>query len=170
MPDETEIIIRELSSIDSLEELTDLLNRAYRTLAEMKLKYTATYQDVAITKKRIANGVCFVALHDERLVGTITYNPVGSSRGSAWLESDGVAHVQQLGVDPEYRGRGIGGRLMQTIEERAANDGALELALDTAVPARQLIDWYERRGYRYIEKVNWTMTNYESVVMSKRLR
>ena len=54
-------------------------------------------------------------------------------------------------------------------ETCAERDGAAELALDTAEPARHLIDWYTRLGYRFIEYAQWDVTNYRSVVMSKRL-
>ncbi|MBW1796697.1 MAG: GNAT family N-acetyltransferase, partial [Deltaproteobacteria bacterium] len=48
-------------------------------------------------------------------------------------------------------------------------DGASELALDTAEQATHLINWYERLGYRFIEYVDWDVTNYRSVIMSKRV-
>jgi hypothetical protein len=52
-------------------------------------------------------------------------------------------------------------------EACAERDDAAELAVDTAEPARHLIDWYTRLGYRFIEYAQWDVTNYRSVVMSK---
>jgi DNA-binding winged helix-turn-helix (wHTH) protein len=44
-----------------------------------------------------------------------------------------------------------------------------ELALDTAETADDLIAFYTRRGYRFVDHVRWDAVNYRSVVLSKRL-
>jgi len=44
-----------------------------------------------------------------------------------------------------------------------------ELALDTAETAHHLIEFYKKRNYRYIETIQWNVTNYKSVVLSKSL-
>lgn len=162
--------VRHLRPDDSLEELTGLLHRAYRQLAEMGLKYLATHQDVETTRRRCSGGVCFVAEHEGRIIGTITYNPPGSDKGSPFMRQPGVGHVQQMGVEPELQGHGVATALMKHAEEYAREQGAVELSLDTAVPAAHLIAWYERLGYRFIEYVEWEVTNYRSVVMSKLLQ
>jgi hypothetical protein len=58
---------------------------------------------------------------------------------------------------------------MAAVEDLACAADASELALDTAEPALHLIDWYERRGYRFIEYVQWRGKRYRSVIMSKTL-
>lgn len=161
--------IRPFTDQDSLEALTALLHRAYAPLAEMGLRYLATHQSVDITRDRIAGGVCFVAELEARLIGTIKYSPPGRERGSPWMQRPEVAHISQFGVERSWQRQGIGARLMDHVEAYARDDGAEELALDTAKPAVHLIRWYERRGYRFIEEVDWEVTNYVSVVMSKRL-
>jgi ribosomal protein S18 acetylase RimI-like enzyme len=161
------IHIRRLSASDSLEELTDLLHRAYAFLASLGLRYVATYQDVETTRRRIANGECYVVVSGDAIIGTITYYPPGVKKGTPWREQSDVATIGQLAVEPEYQHRGIGTRLMQHAEECARRDRAAELSLDTAEPAQHLIGWYTRVGYRFIEYVQWNVTNYRSVVMSK---
>lgn len=161
--------IRELQPSDSIEELTLLLHRAYKQLADMGLRFLATHQDVETTRKRCNAGVCFVAEHEGRVIGTITYNPPGSDKGSPFMKLPGVAHVQQMGIEPSLQGNGIATALMKHVEEYARAQGAVELSLDTAEPATHLISWYERLGYRFIEHIQWDVTNYRSVVMSKRL-
>ncbi len=164
-----DITIREFQKSDSLDELTDLLHRSYKILADMNLKYVATYQDVSITKKRIDRGICFVAVNNEKIIGTVTYYSPENSVGSLWLEKERVAHFGQLGVEPDYRNKGIGSLLISHVEKFAQKQGVSELALDTAEPAKHLIDWYEKLGYRFIEHCQWKMTNYRSVIMSKKL-
>jgi GNAT superfamily N-acetyltransferase len=54
-----------------------------------------------------------------------------------------VVELQELMVAPEYRGRGIGSRLVEHIVERAAAAGAVEVT----VPTRRARDFYLRLGF-----------------------
>jgi hypothetical protein len=47
--------------------------------------------------------------------------------------------------------------------------GFSEIALDTSERAHHLIQMYEKRGYRFVEYFQWEVTNYRSVVLSKKL-
>jgi len=163
--------VRALNAADDLVALTDLLHRAYAELADMGLRYVASHQSVETTAKRIARGECYVALLEQRIVGTITLQPPDLASGSAWLDRADVAVFKQFGVEPALKRRGIGAALLDTVEQRALDLGAAEVACDTADDAAHLIALYERRGYRFIEHVDWRPhTNYCSVVLSKRLR
>lgn len=163
------LLIRPLREDDSLEELTDLLHRAYKALADMGLQYLATRQDVETTRKRISNGTCFVATIDDKIVGTITFKMPHVGHNVAWLDRPDIGHISQMAVEPALQSKGIGARLMRQAEEYARTRGLAELALDTSEQAGHLISWYKRLGYRFIEYVQWDVTNYRSVVMSKPL-
>ena len=164
------ISIRPLGPDDSVEELTALLHRAYAVLGAMGLNYTAVDQTCEVTRKRIAGGVALVAV-DVRgcIVGTALFKAPGGELGSPWLRRPEVAHVGQFAVEPALQKHGIGGRLMDAVEDMARTAGARELALDTAEPALHLIDLYGRRGYRFIEYAQWKGKRYRSVIMSKTL-
>jgi GNAT superfamily N-acetyltransferase len=164
------VTIRRLTEHDSLDDLTELLHRAYAQLADMGLKFVATYQDVEVTRKRIAKGICLVAVLDDQIVGTITFYPKEIGKPTPWMERPDVAVIGQMGVEPSLQGQGIASMLMQAAEDCARDNGAAELALDTAEPATHLIAWYTRLGYRFIEYMQWDVTNYRSVVMSKTIR
>jgi len=161
--------IRPLAPTDSLARLTELLHRAYAPLAACGLRYLATHQSEEATKNRCTKGTCFVAEMDGQVVGTITYYSPSATGGSPWLDRPDVALFGQLAVDPAVQGRKIGRLLVETAERRAREEGACIMALDTALPARHLIAWYERLGYRTVEYVNWSVTNYRSAVMIKPL-
>jgi ribosomal protein S18 acetylase RimI-like enzyme len=163
------VLIRPLGEDDSLEELTELLHRAYKALADMGLKYLATWQDIETTRKRISNGTCFVAVVNGQIVGTITFKMPHGGHGVAWLDRPDVGHISQMAVEPALQNGGVGARLMRHAEDYARTQGLAELALDTSEQAHHLISWYERLGYRFIEYVQWEVTNYRSVVMSKPL-
>jgi hypothetical protein len=59
--------------------------------------------------------------------------------------------------------------LLEEAETWAREQGFAELAVDTAEQATHLIDYYKRRGYCFIETVQWPGKTYRSVVLSKEL-
>src|SRR5215469_10018883 len=122
MPTSAETIsIRRLGPNDSIEELTAFLHRAYAALGANGWNYTAVDQTVEVTRKRLAEGTCLVAVDgDDRLVGTIMYNPPQVAyAGSPWLCRPDVAHLGQFGVEPSRQRGGIGARLMAAVEDLA---------------------------------------------------
>ena len=167
--DTKDVTIRRLTPTDSLADLTALLNRAYRQLLDMGLRYVATWQDEEITRRRIEGAECWVAEQAGRIVGTITLYPPGRGKGHPFYEQDGVAKIGQFGIEPALLGTGLGSRLMDHVEERSRALGATELAGDTAEPASHLHAFYARRGYRVIDRINWDTVNYESLIRSKAL-
>ena len=176
---QTEWRIRRLEPDDSFEELTALLHRAYASLAERGLRYLATHQSVETTRKRASQGDCFVAVApDGTIIGTIVIYPPASdldhgntsgAKGPKSYAQPGVATFGQYGVEPSWKGRGLGRALHAHAELHARTLGATALACDTAEPATELIAMYQRWGYTVIERMRWEVTNYDSVVLSKPL-
>ena len=163
------IRIRPLGAGDSLDELTDLLHRAYARLAQMDLRFMATHQSVDVTRSRVTQGECFVAVAGERIIGTVVFRTQTQTRGCPWYDRADVASFGQLAVDPAQQSAGVGRRLVDHVETRAIASGAAEIALDTAEPATHLVQWYSSLGYRLVETAQWRHTNYRSVIMSKPL-
>jgi predicted N-acetyltransferase YhbS len=161
--------VRRLSDTDSIPELTRLLHRSYSPLAAMGMRFLASHQSDAVTRKRVGGGECFVAVIDGAIVGTIVFMPATRTDGTPWLDRPEVASLGQFAVEPDLQRGGLGLRLMERVEQRAAESGAAEIALDTAEPARHLREWYGKRGYRLIEYAQWDHTNYRSAIMSKSL-
>lgn len=164
------VLIRKLQAGDSLAELTDLLHRAYRELAEAGMRFTATHQTVETTARRVQEGECWVAELDGKLVGTIVWVRPDPEDHVAYYRHPHVAHFGQFGVDPHHRGLGIGQALLQKVEAEALRAGYTELALDTSENAAHLIALYTQWGYAQVATHDWRPgVNYLSVVMSKRL-
>jgi len=165
----TESVVRYRSwqSDDSLDEITGLLHLAYRVLADQGFNYTATYQDVSTTLRRLQNGQAFVAEQAGTIIGTITLYAPGPKSSCAWYTH--AAHFGQFAVRPGFQRCGVGSRLLELVETRAKTAGVAELALDTAEGATKLCSWYERRGYRLVQHVTWSGKTYRSVVLSKTL-
>ena len=165
------IEFRLLSNEDSIEELTHLLNKSYKVLADMGLNYVAACQNCDITSKRARDAYkSYIGIHKNKIVSTISlYSPKSSDKGS-WYSRDFVAKIGQFAVEPELQKYGIGNKMMDFIENEARNmKNIKEIALDTAETAYHLINFYKKRNYRYIETIQWDETNYKSVVLSKIL-
>jgi len=164
------VTIRPLAPHDSIDGLTALLHRSYAMLGAMGLNYTAVDQTPEVTRSRIAGGRCLMAVDAaDRVIGTVLFYPPGRTSGSPWLSRPEVAKCAQFAVDPPFQKQGIGVRLTAAVEAEARAAHAKEIALDTAEPATHLIEWYCRRGYRFIEHVQWRSKRYRSVILSKSL-
>jgi len=167
--DEEEILIRHFNREDSVSEITDLLHRSYKKLADLGFRYMATHQDDAETEKRLSKGISYLAFHKEKIIATVTLYYNSETHQAEFYNRKEVAHFGQFGVDPKYQKKGIGNKIMDIIETKAKNSGASEIALDTAEGAEHLIRFYEKRGYKFIQYVQWDVTNYRSIIMSKKL-
>ena len=156
---------------ESFEELTRLVNGAYRQLGDMGLNYVAVDQGAEVTRARVESAsACWVARRGGKLAGTICYYATSRDRSSpAWYRREEVCHFGQFAVDPPEQRSGIGELLMEAAEARALADGKLEFACDTADRAGHLISLYLRRGFRVAGRHRWGHAGYESVVLSKRL-
>lgn len=163
--------ITHFSETDSIEELTALLHLSYKRLADMGLKFVATYQTPEYTKNFIKNnGECYISKNDSgKIIATIMYLPESKDHDPEWYKKENVAHFGKFAVHPDYQNTGIGGKMMDFIEKYAVEKGKIELALDTSEKALHLIEYYKKRGYRFIEHHQWDVTNYRSVIMSKKL-
>jgi GNAT superfamily N-acetyltransferase len=157
-----------------MQELTTLLHRAYRAQMDMGLQPLAGRQDVETTRKRSTNGECYLAVQaidgKDKIVGTILFHEVEDAKGPPWFARKDVDSFSQFGVDPDLQGKGIGQKLLDRVEQRALECGASELGLSMAEPDTNLMQFYLRRGYRFIEHWQWPYTNYRSAILSKPLK
>ncbi len=155
--------------VNLIEPLTKLLHQAYAPLAERGMKYLATHQPPPKTLERLQEGESYLTFFDGELIGTVTLYREKSSSLCEYYRRAGVFSFGQFAIKPSFQGRGIGSKMMAMIERRAKELGAIELALDTSEYADNLIQMYEKRGYRQVSYVQWDVTNYRSVIMTKIL-
>jgi GNAT superfamily N-acetyltransferase len=161
--------IRLLDENDSLDELTAFLHECYTVLADAGLRFLATHQDTDTTRRRIEKGECYIIKNESGFIATVCYYPPGVPHDADWYKQPGISVISQFAVAPRYRRLGIGSMIMDFIEKKALADGANEVALDTSEKAGHLINYYSKRGYRFIEYKQWSVTNYRSVILSKKL-
>ena len=74
--------------------------------------------------------------------------------GGLQRHSQTVGEVKRMWVDPEWRGCGLGVRLLVALEEEARRLGYREIYLDTNGTLTEAIAMYGRAGYRPIERYN----------------
>jgi GNAT superfamily N-acetyltransferase len=165
--------VRRLTAADPIPEITKLLHRAYAGQVAMGLRPLAGRQDDETTRRRCHSGECYLAVLDgtprERIVGVILFHEVEPDQGPPWFQNKFVDSFSQFAVDPDVQGKGLGVLLLNTAEARAKECGATELACSMAEPDTNLLNFYLKRGYRFIEHWQWPYTNYRSAILSKSL-
>lgn len=156
---------------DSVEELTDLLHRAYKRLADMGLNFVATDQTVEYTRNYFKKGECYVLTSNcsDKLIGTIFYYTSTWDDSPEVFRRDDTVLFGKFAVDPDLQNQGLGSKLMDFIEEKARSNGKKAIVLDTSEKAVHLIDYYNKRGYEYVHHWQWPDVNYKSVVLQKYL-
>jgi GNAT superfamily N-acetyltransferase len=171
----SDIKFRIFQPTDDIGELNKLLLSAYRPLAEQGMRYAASHEDENATKKNVDDGECHIAIYEGKMIACAILRIPKQEQKYGWKANgpkhysvSGVTTFGRFAVPPKLQGQGVGSKLMDIIESRAQQLGFSELALDTSEHATHLIRMYEKRGYKFIEFHQWDITNYRSVVMSKR--
>lgn len=67
-------------------------------------------------------------------------------KNNLWQEGN-LGHIDELVVDTEYRGQGIGTQLLEQIIQIARERGCRRVELDTAFHRREAHQFYEQRGF-----------------------
>ena len=163
------MILRLLEPTDSLCDLTELIHGAYKELGDQGWNMTGVDQGVDVTRERIEEAECWVAIDTTRIVGTILVRPPNGTGNCPEFSKAGVAVINQLAVEPSLQGTGVGQSLIAQAERRAKEMGATEIALDTPEPAEFLVTWYQNQGYKVMGAVQWPGKSYRSAILAKSL-
>lgn len=161
---------REIDASDDIEALTSLIHAAYAPHAAKGLRYWGTHQTVEDTVKRYSAGTGLIGSIDGRVVATITLRRPNPESEVETFRDPATWTFAQFAVNPELKGRGVGGQLHEFALAYAYARGCRRMALDTAAPAESLIALYTAWGYSLVGTCDWRpFTNYPSVVMAKEL-
>ena len=147
-----------------ISQIRMLVNEAYKELADRGLNYTASYQDDEETKKRMSEGRAFVLLTNNEVVGTITFLEKN------YFTEKRSAYLCQFAIAPKLKRQGLGSIIMDFCEQLANDEKFEAVQLDTAKPAKHLVDWYLSRGYKIVGEKHWEGKTYDSHVFEKTLR
>jgi DNA-binding MarR family transcriptional regulator/GNAT superfamily N-acetyltransferase len=86
------------------------------------------------------------------VVATSDGRPVAC--GGVQQVGPGVGEVKRMWVHPEWRGAGLGSRMLRHLEAEAARLGHRRVVLDTNATLVEAIAMYERAGYSPTERYN----------------
>ena len=104
----------------------------------------------------VANGVVTVACVDDTIAGALICYP----RGNA-------LHVENVGVRPDFQGRGIGIALMGEAEEQTRAHGLSRIELYTNEIMTENIPFYEALGYVIVDRAE--QDGYQRIFFEKRV-
>lgn len=128
------------AELEAVGELTVCAYAAYtRGAAD---PYVERLRDAA---SRAAAAELWVAVDGDRLLGSVTCCPPGSSYREVSRPDEG--EFRMLAVDPDARGTGAGTALAAHCEERAREHGAVGMALSSLAVMTAAHRIYERLGY-----------------------
>jgi GNAT superfamily N-acetyltransferase len=117
------------------------------------------------------SGLASILRLNGQMVGTVTYYPQPPSDSlHPATDKAAVGYFGQLAVSRSAQGSGLGARLLDWVEQKAAQDGKREIACDTAEGALHLVAYYTKRGYRCVGYQQWPHAVYRSVILSKHLK
>jgi GNAT superfamily N-acetyltransferase len=133
--------IRRATTAD-VATLQEIEVRAGRAFADVGLPEVASDEPMpaAVLSAHAADGRCAVAVgDDDRAVGYVVVDRV-----------DAHAHVEQVSVDPDHQGQGVGRLLMAWVEDWARADGRQGVTLTTFRDVPWNAPLYEHLGYRVL--------------------
>ncbi|HYL01074.1 MAG TPA: GNAT family N-acetyltransferase [Steroidobacteraceae bacterium] len=81
---------------------------------------------------------------------------------------EAAAHLNLLAVDPAYRRRGIGRRLVTWLEETALTAGAYLVGLELRAQNLEAQDFYRALGYREVGRVPGYYQGVEAAIRMER--
>lgn len=146
-------VIRTNSANPNFRELVHLLDQDLAIRDGEEHAFYATYN----TLDNIAHVV--VAYLDDRAVGC----------GAFKKYADQVVEIKRMFVRPEYRGKGIAGEVLKTLEDWAIQLGFGEAILETGKKQPEAIRLYQKNGYSLIPNYGQYEGVENSVCMSRRL-
>ena len=111
-------------------------------LAELSERYGGTGDDTPIGADDFTppDGAFFVADDGERLIGC-----------AGWRRHGDAAELKRMYTAKAARGRGLGRRILATIEESAREAGCRRVILETGDRQPEAVGLYESAGYLRIE-------------------
>ncbi len=141
-----DIIITEKPESVSYDELCALLDRIHEG---EDIEFNTSGMKGAEFEEKLNGGICFTALAgDGRPVGLIA---VCRESCNAWYFKGEVGRIRNVGVLPEYRGQGIGRRLVRKAEDWTRDQGIGAVMLSTSEYNVKAISLYRRSGFVFVD-------------------
>ncbi|MDW8569948.1 GNAT family N-acetyltransferase [Staphylococcus shinii] len=134
------------ATIDDVEEIVALMHEAYAPIRKLGINFASAYPTVEKVRNNIFQNLCFVYESDQKLISTLSLRMPWSNNPGPYY----FPHIWWLATHPDYKGLGIGAKMLQYIEtEIVQNDlHSPAVTLGTADNHPWLMKMYERKGYK----------------------
>jgi GNAT superfamily N-acetyltransferase len=136
-------LVFDVAGSDDLPQLVELLGILFAEEAEFVPDPQKQSRALRLILEDPASGWTCVAREGARVVGMVSV-----LRTVSTAEGGPAGLLEDLVVRPEWRGRGIGSRLLAYAIEQARADGLLRLTLLTDAANARAQRLYERAGFR----------------------
>jgi GNAT superfamily N-acetyltransferase len=137
--------VRQATPADDLQAAGDVVRTAYFALPGYP--HDPEYDDmIADVAARVTESVVVVALHDQQVVGCLTYVPDHHDPHAEFHDVEGSS-FRYFGVLPDVQGQGVGQAMVEWCVRRARADGRRRVRIHTleSMPAAQRM--YLRIGF-----------------------
>ena len=114
-------------------------------------QYSSNILDVG---SRMAESELFVAVQNEKFVGSATFYPTYMARVNSGWPQDWTG-IRLVAVLPDYRGQGVGKAIMDECIRRSRDQGAQAVALHTTPYMSLAQGMYERMGFVRIHEYDF---------------
>lgn len=146
-------------NIPGLLKVLKILDRCGKDMAK---KYNLHHWDNSFLKNVVIVGLCalknkiWLVCEDEQAVATFQTK-----------KTDSGFHLQKLGTNPEFAGKGVGSFCMQTIEQMACDEGCDRVYFEVYAASEHALRFYENRGYTCVGQTS--TLKYTELRMEKNL-
>jgi len=143
-----------------LPEILRLVHQAYARNAAMGFHYAGARESPASLRHDWKEGHVYKLTAEGAIVGAIRL---------ASRQPEGFLQVWRICVDPRVQRRGYGRSLLRFAEAEARRRSLRSIRLDTAKSYPDLLQWYERQGYRITGEERFQEVDYVSALLEKTL-
>lgn len=145
---ETELRSAETSDIVRIQELNAKLSEmeAEEHDSTIDPEWCLTEEAANWYRKRInqGNGFAVVAQEDQTVIG---YAIGATGSAEEFRTTDTLAELETMYLQPEYRGQGIGTRLLEEFKDWADNQDADRLRVEASAQNKGAIRFYRDNGF-----------------------
>ncbi len=141
----------------SVRDLVGIMDIIEKTIEDMKkaenFQWNSDYPTRDIFADDIKNGDLFILEEKSGSISgmiCVNFDEPEEYDGLGWSCNKKAAILHRLVVNSAAKGQGIGTRLMQFAEEKAAQMGTDYLKSDTYSTNKQMNNLFEKMGYTYI--------------------
>jgi len=140
--------------------ISKLLFQAFEAFEKDYTKggFAATTISPEEVKSRIAKGIIWLAILNNKIVGTVST-----------FKNENTILIKSMAVHPDARGKKIGLQLLQQVENHAIADGAKYLYLNTTPYLKKAIRLYEKFGFEIINEPPYELFGTPLFNMRKKL-